>query len=119
MSIALGLRMKADNSLIRVWVAKRSEDIERIGVDDLTVKVAQNNYQTGDVPQIRADVAVENQQGVEKGRLGWGMFCCLYGDLLPQLSPPFWWRTGFDRLDRLTKLKQGEEHRRNRSRTAG
>lgn len=108
-NLVIDLRIKKQDELIRVWVVHRAKP--RLDGDQfkMPVHVLGEEDEPGEGVCFFADVGVENEDGIRKGFKGRGVFMSLSSQRILEISPPFWWITGYPPVDKSTRRRQCAE----------
>ncbi|MGE4430600.1 MAG: hypothetical protein AB7E05_07650 [Sphingobium sp.] len=105
-NLVIDFRIKNESDLIRVWVVLRPETSSIVPQMKMPVHVFGEEGKTGDCSIFLANVGIENSDGIQKGWKGRGVFQSLYSQNFLEISPPFWWLTGYPPVDASTKRRQ-------------
>lgn len=108
-NLAIDFREKEKSDTFRVWVVIRSISDAVTGDLKMTAHVFGEEGKSGKCRTILADIGIENSDGIAKGFKGRGVFQSLHSQRIIELSPPFWWKTGYPAVDASSMHRQGSE----------
>lgn len=105
-SLVVELRVDEKSDPIRVWLSCSPEARANPICHELVLQAIDNEDHAENSFDLIAGMAVENFDGIRKGRRGKGVFTSLITDRVMQVSPPFWWLTGKTAVERSTYRSQ-------------